>query len=260
VTVGRPPIDLTPPRDVGDILGGAFRLYRRRFGLFAAIAFSVVLPIDVLVYGVAGELLWKNHDFAEDLPTGAAAAAGVTPWVVMTPLITAGHVRAVMELGDGGDPSARSALAAASPMLPAVVGAVVLTAIGSFLGLVLLVVGAVYLWVRWAVAAQAVAAEALGPVEGMRRSWDLVKGNWWRVFGIFILITIIGGIMAALAGLPFMAAGAFADSGPLTLLGQILLDGVIYSFTALAGTLLYFDLRTRHEPASAAAWDAPERP
>jgi hypothetical protein len=256
----RPAIDLTEPRDVGDILGGAFKLYRSRFWLFATIAFSVVVPLDIAVYGVAGELLWKNHEFAEGLPTGAAVAAAVIPWVVMTPLITAGHVRAVMELGHGGDPSARSALAAAAPTLPAVVGAVVLTALGSFLGLVLLVVGSVYLWVRWAVAAQAVAAEELGALQGMRRSWGLVKDNWWRVFGIYILITIIGGIMAALAGLPFMAAGALADSGPLTLVGQILLDGVIYSFTALAGTLLYFDLRSRHQPAPAPAWDAPERP
>jgi hypothetical protein len=271
VATARPPIDLTQPRDVGGILGGAFRLYRRRFWLFAAIAFSVVLPLDLLVYGVAGELLWNNDDFADSLPTGAAVAAAVTPWVVMTPLITAGHVRAVMELAEGRDPSARSALAAALPILPAVIAAVVLAAIGSFLGLVLLIVGAIYLWVRWAVSAQAVAAEELGPVEGMSRSWNLVEDNWWRVFGIFILITIIGGLMAAVAGLPFMAAGALADSGPLTLIGQILLDGVVYSFTALAGTLLYFDLRARHEGAPPPPqqrypqlpprdWDAPERP
>jgi hypothetical protein len=229
VAVAPSPIDLTQPRDVGSILGGAFRLYRRRFWLFATIAFSVVVPVDLLVYGVAGELLWKNHDFADSLPTGAALAAWLTPFVVLTPLITAGHVRAVMELAEGGNPTARSALAAAAPRLPAVIGAVVLSALGSALGIVLLVVGAVYLWVRWALSAQAVVAEDLGAVEGMTRSWKLVEDNWWRVF-------------------------------------------VIYSFTALAGTLLFFDLKARKTgvplPSShdrypqlpPRDWDAPERP
>jgi hypothetical protein len=48
--------DLSRPRDVGDILGGAFTLYRQRFGLFASIALAVVIPVDVRVYGVAGLL------------------------------------------------------------------------------------------------------------------------------------------------------------------------------------------------------------
>jgi hypothetical protein len=260
-----PQIDLTRPRDLGGILGGAFKLYRRRFWLFAAIAFSVVVPVDILVYGVAGELLWKDDDFADSLPPGATVASFLTPFVVLTPLITAGHVRAVMELADGGDPSARSALGATLPRLPAVIGAVVLAGLLSALGVVLLVVGAIYLWVRWAVSAQAVMAEGLGAVEGMRRSWELVKDSWWRVFGIYVLISIIGTIMATLAGAPFLAAGALLESGPLTLLGQILLDGVIFSFTALAGTLLYFDLRARRDgalpaPAQPPLPPAPERP
>jgi hypothetical protein len=262
VATAQPQVDLTQPRDVGGILGGAFKLYRRRFWLFAAIAFSVVVPVDLLVYGVAGELLWKSDDFADSLPTGAAIASWLTPYLVMTPLVTAGHVRAVMDLAEGGDPTARSALAAAARRLPAVIGAVVLTAFLSTLGVVLLVVGAVYLWVRWAVSAQAVVAEGLGAVGGMRRSWQLVQDNWWRVFGIYVLVSLIGGILAALAGLPFLAAGAIADSGPLTLLGQILLDGVCYSFTALAGTLLFFDLRARKEgtPAPPLPTQPPQPP
>jgi hypothetical protein len=263
--------DLSRALDVGGILGGAFRLYRQRFGLFAAIALAVVLPVDLLVYGVAGELLWKSDDFADSLPLGAAIASTVTPIVVITPLVTAGHVRAVMDLAEGRDTSAGIALRAAARSFPAVAVAVTLAWLGSTVGLVFLIVPGVYLFVRWFVAAQAVVAEDLTGTEGLSRSARLVKDQWWRTFGIVLLITLIGFLLAAVLGIPALAAGALAESGPLTLLGQILLDAVIYSFTALAGTLLYFDLTARKagmpEPRDTYRpelpprdLDAPERP
>lgn len=262
--------DLSGTRDVGEILGGAFELYRLRFGLFAAIAFAVVIPVDILIYGVAGELLWSHDDFADSLPLGAAVATWLAPFLVITPLITAGHVRAVMDLAAGNEPSAASALRAAARRFPSVAAAVTLAMIGASLGLLLLIVPGVYLYVAWWVSAQAVVAEDLGPFEGMKRSRQLVKGGWWRVFGVTILISVLGGLLAGVLGVPFLAAGALVESGPLTLLGQIFLDGVIYSFTALAGTLLFFDLKARgggalppeqrYPELPARDWDAPERP
>ena len=76
--------------------------------------------------------------------------------------------------------------------------------------------------------------------------------------------------MGSTLGIPLLAIGALADTGLPTLLGQILLDAVIYSFTALAGTLLFFDLKARHAgvppPGTYYPYqyprdlDAPERP
>jgi hypothetical protein len=253
--------DLSRTRDVGDILSGAFRLYRRNFWLFATIAFAVAIPVDLLVYGVWGELLWTNDDFADSMSSDAAIAAYLSPFVVIVPLITAGHVRAVMDLAEGGEASAGGALAAAARRLPAVALAVLLSQVGATFGLLLLIVPGVYLWTVWWVSAQAVVAEGLGPIQGMAHSRHLVKGSWWRVFGIALLISVIGGLLAAVLGIPLFAVGAVADSGILTLLGQIILDGVVYSFTALAGTFLFFDLKARKAAVPAAAeWVDPERP
>jgi hypothetical protein len=250
----QPHIDLSQPRDVGGILGGAFRLYWRHFLLFATIAFGVAIPVDLLIYGVAGELLWSNDDFAATLPIGAEIAATVAPVLVLAPLITGGHVRAVMDLAEGRKPSPLAALAAAARRLPALAAAVTLTALGELLGLVLLIAPGIYLWAVWWVAAQAVVAEGLGPLEAMSRSRQLVKGDWWRVFGIALLITVVAGAIVVPLSVPFLAVGAITDSGPLTLVGQMLLDGVIYSFTALTGTLLFFDLRARKGAAPAPAY------
>jgi len=266
--------DLSRARDVGSILGGAFELYRRRFGLFATIAFAVVVPIDLLIYGVWGELLWSSKDFGDSLPNGAAVGSTLAPFVLITPLVTAGHVRAVMDLAERREASASAALGAAASRLTPVVLAVLLSQVASTLALLLLIVPGVYLWVGWWVSAQAVVAEERGALEGMRRSRELVKGGWWRVFGIALLISLIGGVIGAVLGIPLFAIGALADTGLPTLLGQILLDAVVYSFTALAGTLLFFDLKARaagmpppgayyQYPPGAyppGSWDAPERP
>ncbi|MEA2455900.1 MAG: hypothetical protein QOI45_2162 [Thermoleophilaceae bacterium] len=257
-------IDLDRPRDLGEILNGAFRLYRARFSVFAIIALAVVVPVDVLVYGVAGEWLWTNRDFGDSIPVGAQVASWLAPWLVTTPLITAGHVYAVMDLGAGRPASARRSLAAAAKRLTPVAAVVTLAGLGSTVGLVFLIVPGVYLWARWFLSAQAVVAEQLGPLDGLARSADLVRGRWRRVFGIALVISLVAGVLAALLAVPLEIVGYLADSGPLVLLGQIAADAISLSFAALAGTLLFFDARARKggAPAAAAPPDlaAPERP
>jgi hypothetical protein len=259
VTTRVPAIDLSRSRDVGDIIGGAFSLYWRYFGLFAAIAFAVVIPLDLLAYALEGELR-----------PGMAVPLGLISWLVTIPLITAGHVNAVMTLGDRRDVFAGDALRAAARRLPVVSVTVLLVAVATLLGCVLLIIPGIFVAVRLYVSAQAVVAEDLGPVDGIRRSNQLVEGNGWRVLGISILVGLIAAVLAALAGAPFQIAAVAADSRGLALVGQILTDGFSLSFAALAGTLLYFDLRARHGGALKPSlqypefaprdWDAPERP
>jgi hypothetical protein len=240
-------IDLQRSRDLGDILGGAFRLYRSYFSVFAIIALAVVVPVDVLIYGVAGEWLWTDPDWDDSLPVAAAAASWLAPWLVTTPLITAGHVYAVMDLGAGREPSARRSLAAAAMRLTPVAGAVALAGLGIGLGFVALIVPGIYLWVRWFLSAQAVVAEQLGPVQGLRRSSQLVEGHWWRIFAVVIVITLVGLGLAAVVAVPLEAGGYAAGSGLLVLLGQIAADAISLSFGALAGSLLFFDARVRKQ-------------
>jgi hypothetical protein len=238
-------IDLGERRDLSGILDTAMRLYSARFGLFATIAFAVVVPIDVLIYGVAGKWLWTDPHWGDSLPLGATVASFLAPWLVTTPLITAGHVHAVMDLGAGRDASARRALGAAAARLTPVAAAITLAALGATLGLIALIVPGVYLWVRWYLSAQAVVAEQLGPRRGLKRSADLVHGQWWRVFGITLVITFLSAVLGAVLGVPAEIAGRAANVGPLVLLGKVIADGVSLSFAALSGTLLYFDCRAR---------------
>jgi hypothetical protein len=105
----------------------------------------------------------------------------------------------------------------------------------------------VYLYVRWYVCAQAAVVEGLRGRRALGRSGDLIKGSWWRVFGISIVIGLIVAAAEAGISMPLDVLADRADSGLVSLAGLVLSDAIIYSFGALSATLLYFDLRSRHD-------------
>lgn len=150
-----------------------------------------------------------------------------------------------MAIGGGRTPRAGASLRAALGRLPAVAGATVLFSLATALGALLLVLPGIYLWVRLALFAQAVMAENMGAREALGRRWELAEDSWWRLFGILLLVTLIAWVVAAVVALPLELAASEAESALLSLVGTIVLDAVTLSFTALAGTLLYFDVRAR---------------
>jgi hypothetical protein len=117
--------------------------------------------------------------------------------------------------------------------------------------------GAVAIWigVSWSLAAPAYVLESLGVVDALRRSWRLVRGQWWRVFGISLLGGLIATVVSAILTVPFSFGGALLTSGdPLNPLPVVLggIGGVIAAtltqpFSAGISGLLYIDRRIRRE-------------
>ena len=183
-------IDLGAPRDLGGILSGCWLLYRRHFLVFATIALAVVLPLNLVTQGLIEGQLTGDFD-PENIASGGPAYSLVQTLVTI-PLITAGHVFAVMQVGRGETPRAGSSLANAGTVLPVLIGVVLLTTVATLLGFLALVIPGIYISVRLLVAPQAAAAdEEHGVVDAMTQSWDLVKGNWWRVLGIYVMLSLL---------------------------------------------------------------------
>jgi hypothetical protein len=102
-----------------------------------------------------------------------------------------------------------------------------------------------YILVSWFFFSAAIIIEGKGPTDAIGRSRELVRGSWWRVFGIgvvfFLLILALdlGALMAtAIVGLANSAAGEVVGSVLFIFLSPIAPKGA---------TLLYFDLRVRKE-------------
>ncbi len=62
---------------------------------------------------------------------------------------------------------------------------------------------AVWLMVRFSLASPALMLEKQGIKKAMGRSVKLVRGSWWRVFGIQLLATIIANVVASIIVIPF---------------------------------------------------------
>lgn len=61
---------------------------------------------------------------------------------------------------------------------------------------------AAFLLIRWSLAFTTVGCENAGVSASFRRSWFLVKDEWWRVFGILALMTILLNFAIALITTP----------------------------------------------------------
>jgi hypothetical protein len=126
--------------------------------------------------------------------------------------------------------------------------------------LVLLIVPGAVLWGFWALATPVMMVESLGPLAALRRSWRLVGGDFFRVWGIRALSVLVGLLMQTILVLPFAVLAALVaelqdadlnDPGLLFLaigvVGSIVAGTVVAPFKAGVQALLYVDRRMRAE-------------
>jgi hypothetical protein len=242
-------IQLEQSRDVGALLRDSFAVYRRHFGTFVALGALVVVPAELIVSGVGLEQLSSGYDGTPSLAEAAIPAA--VSYLVVAPLITAICVHALRSVAGGGSPGAREAIVRGFESFTPIFFAVLLAALGIALGLILLVAPGIYLFVRWYFVPQAVVLERARDVGALRASGRLVAGEWWRTFGMVVLVNVLAILAAVVLGAPFTAAADAADRAVWSLAGQIVAAAVTQPFAALFATLLYFDLRERKRAAHA---------
>jgi hypothetical protein len=61
----------------------------------------------------------------------------------------------------------------------------------------------VFVGVRMMMSSPVASAEAAGPIAIIRRSWELTRGNWWRLFAFLLLFLIAALVLLAAVGSAF---------------------------------------------------------
>ncbi|MGW5658317.1 DUF7544 domain-containing protein [Streptomyces humi] len=140
-------------------------------------------------------------------------------------------------------------------------------AIAGLLGLGILagVVVAVWLMIRFSLASPALMLEKQGITKSLGRSAKLVRGSWWRVFGIQFLAGIIANIVSSLTVIPFTLLAAvlggggfsgFLETGSdnpgwtflvISGIGSVIGSMLTFPINAGVTVLLYIDQRIRRE-------------
>ena len=113
------------------------------------------------------------------------------------------------------------------------------------------VILAVTIYVRYSLAVQACVVEDLGPSASLKRSAVLSKGARSRVLAIYLIFTILSGIIGAVLGGVSVAAVFLIKNPILSLIATSLSSFIASSLTGPLATigisLLYYDERVRKE-------------
>ncbi|WP_394805805.1 glycerophosphoryl diester phosphodiesterase membrane domain-containing protein [Streptomyces fradiae] len=122
----------------------------------------------------------------------------------------------------------------------------------------------VWLTVRFSLAYSVVMLEGQGVLASLRRSAKLVRGSWWRIFGILLLTALLTALITVIIVIPFsLIALALSEGGMsgmleggseyswsfliVTAVGGVIASAIMYPISAGVTVLLYVDQRIRRE-------------
>lgn len=241
------------PLEFGEILDGAFTLYRRHFTTFFLTALLPMVPIVIAWIGILAATSGASAIDAQGVY--GAASLLVLPYNFFVSMLIWGalvHQTAAGHTAEG-DPDIvagyRRALGRVLPLM----GASIVAAFLVMFGFILLLIPGFLVMIALFAVGPAVILENAGPIEALKRSYALAKGAFLRIGGIWTVAALIvmlpslalgfvGGI-ASVAGGPMAAAG----SQPALQIGSVLISALTTPFMAACFVILYFDRRVRTE-------------
>lgn len=298
------------PLGLGEILDGAVSTMRSHWRSVLPITLLVAVIVQVVGVLVQKYVLedletYPRGGSAIDLSvgdvagymalTGATYLVQILGTILATAMLTMIFSRAIL----GQRSSVATAWRESRSQLPRLIGltlllglalvvavgvlilpAILFESIGlAFLTLLVVAPVAVWLGIALSLASPALMLEKSTVFKAIARSWKLVKGSWWRIFGITLLTGLITAIITGIIYYPLSMIGVFAfgnglDSvmdgtassswGFLILGGVALIIAQTITMPIQAGVtvLLYVDQRIRREAldldlARAAGVDTP---
>ena len=261
------------PMDFTDILDGMFTFYRSHFRLFITIA-VVYLVLSFGVDLISVFLLETDATMGTGL---VILVFTILFSVVVSTFVVAGLAYASAHVYLGREIIPGAVLQQAWQRFWTYLGSLILWSLVVG-GLTITIIGipfAIYFSIRWGLYSLPVMLEGTTARNALRRSTELVKGTWWRVFGIMLAISLISFmiyfILEASSSFLLTWMGLTEAEAPDNLIDSLrqlfiptpseigwfsytirgLVSLIIATFTMpisiIGSTLLYFDLRIRKE-------------
>jgi hypothetical protein len=250
---------------VGDILDGAFPLLRANYKALATTLLLVAFPFEALeayavrnyavsssptsqpVTSVTQLLAQMNLTTADVL----IAFGSLLALLVLTPLVAGVVCRTVAASYRGDQLRAGEAARIGARRFFALLFATVMVHVLELVGTVFCLFPGLVLMAFFVLTAPAIVIEGLGPLQGMRRSWRLVRRRFWPVLGTALLAGLLTLVLTEIIGLvPSELVRAFAGPSVRAAVGTVVssvTQAFGWAFITTLATLLYFDQRIRQE-------------
>jgi hypothetical protein len=253
------------PLSIGGVLDSAIRLYRDslRRSWPLALLYAAALGIFGVVWALA--LPQAIGPAAKD-PRQILAAMftpGMMLGLVIASLVSlvfyGALVKTLSAWSQGNQSlSMRNAIAAGVRRLPAILLGALISTLAIGIGFILLIVPGVYLFGKMPLWMAAVFVDDLSAIEGLRASWRLTRGRWWRGAAIITVAVIMIYVFALAFGLIGGAIGALAHLGLtgrelLNQLFSVASNMIVLPMFAAILIVMYHDFKLRDEGGDLAA-------
>lgn len=227
---------------VGDVLARAWNVLTGNLPFFLGITVLIYLAIGLAVgvlvlpfvlVGAFGNAWW---------PLFIAIPVGLLVFLCLNAVGEAVLLLGAFQRMRGETIRVNEALRRAFARFFPLIGLGILWALGFFVAFLVLIVPAIILLCMWWVAVPACIVENLGPIQSLSRSAELTKGYRWKIFGLFVLVTVINGIGSKIVDLLFGLAGDVASG-----IGSLLWFVAWTAFSNCVLIMTYHDLRVAKE-------------
>jgi hypothetical protein len=227
-----PPADDIPSpafKGAGDVISPMLAVYRKHFTLVGILVLVTMVPEALLQYGIL-DVAGKGPVSVVGGGSGGASfmtfavVVSVLLWLLaMTcgALLSSSLVYAVVDLQRAGSASAGECLARGLKVLPKVLLLTLLYSIIVVVGYVMLIVPGVIFSLMFAVCVPAAIIEGLGPIEALKRSYEMTKGYKGLIFITYFLWGLL------ILVLNWVVTWSFASSGNLDMLPALLLQTAV---------------------------------
>jgi hypothetical protein len=244
------------PLSTGELLDRTFSLYRSHFGLFVGI---FALPhLAVLAYQCVQVAFQSPSTQLSNILLNLVwtmGALGLT--VILSAASQAATVVAVSHVHLDRPASIGDSFSKVKNQIPGVIGLSILVGLGVGCGLIALILPGVLLALMWSLAVPAKVLENRGITDAMSRSSDLTKGDWGRIFVIWLLFLVLGVGVSMLLRWPVEMAAGVSSIFALQrrtggwrialLVSTFISECLVGPLGTIAFSLVYYDERVRKE-------------
>lgn len=220
------------------VLRDALRVYREHWAGLLGGAFLVFLPLSFVD-------AWLGSHEPESPSERALEAMGESALHLFGDVFYAGLVAAAVIAWRGGMRRERAIDVARSLPWPTIVALDLIITFGSVLLSIALIVPGVVFYVFVSLAPSVAKVEHIGVRAALRRSFEMVRGSWWKVFAVLGVVQVGSGFVEQLLQELFELFAA-----------DVLVHAIAESVTApiygLAAVLMAFSLgaRSHHQPGA----------
>ncbi|MBF6560046.1 MAG: hypothetical protein IVW56_07135 [Candidatus Binataceae bacterium] len=216
------------PLSFVEVLDSSFQVYRDNFILLAGIAAVAFVPEALLI-----AIFRSGHR--------GMLIIGFLLTLLLTPIMLIAATTAIASVYLDRPVTIVDAYRSAGNIFTPVVGTILLKDVLGLLGLIALVVPGIYLIVAWSLVLPVTVIEHRFGVTALRRSRQLVTGEWWDTLGIIL-------VAALLSWVPAWVLDTFWHFIPVV--GPILTamtESIATAYGYVVIVIYYFDRRCRLE-------------